>query len=108
MTSLSSKTCLNTSLHACKLHEQMETMTLAQRVDFLCEQADVRRKVWKKQQYNRHKLKVIIDMNDVTGGVPAIHVWPKPPLTLRGYPYFFEFVVEHDDVKESIGSIKSG
>jgi transposase len=60
------------------------------------------------RRYNRHKIKIIIDMNDVTDGVPAIHAWPKPPLTLTGYPFYFEFVVEHGENRESLGHIQIG
>ena len=37
----------------------------------------------KQREYNKHRLKIVIDMDDLTYGFPAIHFWPKPPITLR-------------------------
>ena len=59
----------------------------------------------KQREYNKHMMKIIIDMDDQTYGCPAIRFWPKPPLTLRGIPYHFQFHVKRDGKQEYLGDI---
>jgi len=50
-------------------------------------------------------IKIIIDLDDQTSGFPAIRLWPKPPLTLRGKPYYFQFHIQQKDKTHYIGNI---
>ncbi len=59
----------------------------------------------KQREYKRHMIKIIIDMDDQTDGYPAIHFWPKPPITLRGMPYHFQFHVKRDGQQHYLGDI---
>ena len=44
-------------------------------------------------------------MDDQTYGFPAIRFWPKPPLTLRGKPNYFQFHVQQNRKQHYIGEI---
>ena len=59
----------------------------------------------KQREYKRHMIKIIIDMDDQTYGCPAIRFWPKPPLTLRGMPYHFQFHVQQNGKQHYMGEI---
>ena len=50
----------------------------------------------KQRKYKRHMTKIIVDMDDLTVGFPAIRLWPKPPFTLRGKSYHFQFHVQQN------------
>jgi len=41
------------------------------------------------REYRRHMMKIIIDMDDLTYGLPTLRFWPKPPLTLIGKPIHY-------------------
>jgi predicted transcriptional regulator len=60
--------------------------------------------IFKMRDYNRHQIKIIIDMNDLTDGCPSIHFWPQPPWSLTK-PIHFDFYVEHDGQTKSIGGL---
>jgi hypothetical protein len=45
----------------------------------------------KQREFNRHMIKIIVDMDDLTYGFPVIRFCPKPPITLRGKTYHFQF-----------------
>jgi len=42
-------------------------------------------------------------MDKQTYGCPAIRFWPKPPLTLRGMPYIFQFHVKRNGNQVYLG-----
>jgi hypothetical protein len=62
----------------------------------------------KQIEYNRHMIKIIIDMDDQSYGFPAIRFWPKPPITLRWMPYYFQFHVQQSGKQHHIGEITIG
>ncbi len=62
----------------------------------------------KQREYNRHMIKIIIDMDDQTEGFPAIHFWPKLPVSFRGRPYYFQFHVQKNGQQSKMGEIQLG
>ena len=59
----------------------------------------------KQREYNRHMIKIIVDMDDQTDECPAIHFWPTPPITLRGKTYHFQFHVKQNGKQHYMGEI---
>ena len=47
-------------------------------------------------------------MDDQTCGFPAIKYWPKPPLSLKGRPYYFQFHIQRGGEKYYFGDLKLG
>lgn len=60
--------------------------------------------LFQMRDYNRHQIKIIIDMNDLTDGCPSIHFSPQPPWSLTR-PIHFDFYVEHDGQTKSVGGL---
>ena len=87
------------------LHAELEGKTLFQRFSILTKKMVDYRFLMKQREYNRHMIKIIIDMDDLTYGCPAIYLRPKPPITLRGKPYHFQFHVKRDGEQEYLGDI---
>ena len=71
------------------LNAELEGKSLFQRFNILTNKMVDYRFLLKQREYNRHMIKIIVDMDDQTDGCPAIRFWPKPPITLRGMPYHF-------------------
>ena len=90
------------------LNAELEGKTLFQRFNILTKKMVDYRFLMKQREYKRHMIKIIIDMDDQTYGFPAIHLWPKPPLSLGGRPYYFQFHVQRNGEQIYIGEIKLG
>jgi len=78
------------------LHTELEGKNLSQRFIILIQKMVYYNFLMKQREYNRHMIKIIVDMDDQTDGCPAIHFWPKPPITLRGKTNHFQFHVKRD------------
>ena len=90
------------------LNAELEGKTIYQRFSILTKKMAAYRFLMKQRQYNRHMIKIIIDMDDLTYGCPAIRFWPKPPITLRGMPYHFQFNIQRNGEQHYLGEIKLG
>lgn len=90
------------------LNAELEGKTLFQRFHILSNKMVDYRFLMKQREYNRHMIKIIIDMDDQTYGFPAIHFWPNPPVSLRGRPYYFQFHVRRSGKQYHMGEIKLG
>jgi transposase len=90
------------------LNAELEGKTLSQRFSILTKKMIAYRYLLKQREYNRHMIKIIIDMDDLTCGFPAIRLWPKLPISLRSRPYYFQFHVQRNGKQYYMGEIKLG
>ena len=91
-----------------ELREKLEGTSISQQLDILMAEWKRYQQFLKQREYNRHMLKIVIDMDDLTYGFPAIRFWPKPPITLRGKPYHFQFHVQQRGKQHYMGEITIG
>jgi len=89
----------------CFSNGQKSKETLSQRFNILIKKMGAYRFLMKQREHNRHMIKIIIVMDDQTYGCFAIRFWPKPPLTLRGMPYIFQFQVKRNVNHVYLGDI---
>ena len=86
----------------------IRSINLFQRFHILTKKMIAYRFLMKQHEYNRHMIKIIIDMDDLTGGFPAISFCPKPPISFRGRPYYFQFHVQKNGEQSKMGEIQLG
>ena len=68
--------------------------SLSQRFAILSKKIVNYRLLMKQREYNRHLIKIIIDMDALTCGFHTIRFGPKPPVSLSGKPYHFQFHIQ--------------
>lgn len=86
-----------------RLQEKMAGMNLLQQADFMIDQIKLHNAICTVRKYIRHKIKVIINMDDMTDGYPSIRPWPQSGPFPSTLPLNFEFVVRKDGHDESLG-----
>jgi hypothetical protein len=87
-----------------KFNKETEHLNDIQKFRFLTDLLIKREPLFKIREYNRHAIKIIIDMNDLTDGCPSIHFWPKSPWSLTK-PIHFDFYVEHGEQTKHVGGL---
>jgi predicted transcriptional regulator len=90
------------------LNAELEGKTLSHRFKILSKKMVTYNFLMKQREYNRHIIKIIIDMDDQTEGFPAIRFWPKPPNTLQGTPYHFQFHIKRKGEQCHLGELRLG
>ena len=76
--------------------------TLKQRFDILTPEMEVLRKRMKQREYNRHVIKVFIDLDFMKyGGFPRITIWPKGSCEISR-PHIFKFYCQKDGQKHEM------
>ena len=91
-----------------ELREKLEGSSISQQLNILIKEWEHYQQFLKQREYNRHMLKIVIDMDDLTYGFPTIRFWPKPPITLRGKSYHFQFHVQQEGKQHYMGEITIG
>jgi transcriptional antiterminator len=87
------------------LNAELEGKTLFQRFNSLAKKMVDYKFLMKQREYNRRTLKIIIDMDDLTDGFPAIRFWLKPPITFRDRPYLFKIHIQQNSQQYYVGEI---
>jgi hypothetical protein len=87
-----------------KFNKETAHLNPVKKFQVLIELLIKQRSLFKMREYNRHQIKIIIDMNDLTDGCPSIHFWPQPPWSLTK-PIHFDFYVEHGEETKCLGGL---
>jgi DNA-binding CsgD family transcriptional regulator len=87
-----------------KFNKETAHLNPVQKFQVLTELLIKRQSIFKMREYNRHQIKIIINMNDLTDGCPSITFWPKPPWSLT-HPIYFDFYVEHGEQTKCVGGL---
>jgi len=87
-----------------KFNRETAHLTPVQRFQVLTDLLLKQESLFKMREYNRHQIKIIIDMNDLTDGCPSIHFWPSPPWHLTK-PIHLDFYIQHGEQTKCVGGL---